>query len=173
MEKTFKSIKQLVVLLLLVSAGCEKESRNDIETTITTAKLLSPLDQTMVNLNPYLNAVVNFEWEAAKAGNYTMVYYKIQFDTESGDFSKPVYAAVSSGNGSETRLSLSHKELVKAAEAIGIKELQTGKIKWRVLSGNGVTSSVSASGTLLLNRLAVQTAMRSDFFIHELTIDAI
>jgi hypothetical protein len=173
MKKTFNSIKQLVVLLLLVSAGCEKESRNDVETSITTVKLLSPLDQTTVNLNPYLNAVVNFEWEAAKTGNYTMAYYKVQFDAENGDFSKPVYTAVSSGNGSETRLSLPHKELVKAAETIGIKELQSGKIRWRVLSGNGVASSVSASGTLLLHRLAVQTAMRTDFFTHDLTIDAI
>jgi hypothetical protein len=100
-------------------------------------------------LDPASNAVVYFEWQPAKAGNFTPIYYKVQFDKENGDFSTPVYTGVPAALGSVTKLSLSHRDLNTIAEKAGIAPLTKGRLRWKVIASNGVAADSTGNGRLL------------------------
>ena len=140
------------MLCLLMIVACKKEDLDDTNTTITQPNLTAPSNTTSVNLDPFSNAVVTFEWTPAATGNYTLPFYKVVFDKETGDFSKPIYTGVPQKVGTESKLSLSHKEMNKIAYAAGITELGTGKVKWQVIASNGVVSATSGSGLIELKR---------------------
>jgi starch-binding outer membrane protein SusE/F len=142
-----------VIALLLLSA-CEKDDK-DVTTTITAASPLYPDNALFVDLDPPGNAVITFEWQPAKTGNYTLVFYKLVFDKENGDFSKPIYSIASAKGGIETSVALSHKELNKIASYAGIGQLQKGKVKWKVMASNGVNDNANGTArTLELQRPA-------------------
>jgi hypothetical protein len=142
-----------VIALLLLSA-CDKDDK-DVTTTITAATPSLPDNGLFIDLDPPGNAVVNFEWQPAKTGNYTLVFYTIVFDKESGDFSKPIYSIASGKGGIQTTMALSHKELNKIASYAGIDQLQKGKLKWKVIASNGVNDNANgAARTLELQRPA-------------------
>lgn len=152
--KEMKKILNYIIgmLCLLIICSCKKDKLDNVSTTISAPLITAPANGTAISLNPASNAVVSFEWNAAQTANHTLSFYKVVFDKENGDFSKPVYTGTPAKVGSENKLSLSHKEMNKIASAAGIAELATGKVKWRVEAANGVVSSVSGSGTLQLTR---------------------
>jgi hypothetical protein len=152
MKITLKHIYVLGLLCLLFQQSCKKDDLNVVETTISTPVINAPAAGTIVNLNPSSNAVVTFEWQPVSVGNYTLAFYKIVFDKENGDFSKPIYSAVPTRGGIDVTLGLSHREMNKIAYAAGIAELATGKVKWRVEASTGVVNAVSASSMLTLIR---------------------
>jgi len=138
-------------LCLFMVAACKKET-DSVGTTITAATISAPANNTSINLDPASNAVVTFEWSPAMTENYTLPFYKVVFDKETGDFSTPIYTGIPQKVGSEAKLSLSHKEMNKVANAAGIKELASGKVKWKVIASNGVVSATSGSGLIELKR---------------------
>jgi len=148
-----KKILNIVgMLCLLIILSCKKDKVDNVSTTISDPSITAPTSGTIINLNPSSNAIVNFEWKAAQTANYTLPFYKVVFDKENGDFSKPIYIGTPAKVGSENKLALSHKEMNKIANAAGIAELATGKVKWRVEASNGVVSSISGSSILQLTR---------------------
>jgi starch-binding outer membrane protein SusE/F len=130
--------------------ACEKDSwgKNN-DTSITAAVVTAPDDNVSIVLDPLSNAVVSFEWQAAKTGNFTPAYYKVQFDKETGDFSRPVYTGTPASLGSATRLLLSHRDMNKIAYNAGIPQLAKGKLRWRVIASNGVVADSSGVGRLV------------------------
>ncbi|RQO74433.1 hypothetical protein DBR43_03300 [Pedobacter sp. KBW06] len=142
------------LVLFSVFSGCKKEIVDVVNTTITAPVLLAPSNNTLINLSPLSNAVVTFEWDAAKTGNYTVSFYEVQFDKETGDFSNPVYKELSAQSGSDNKLSINHKIVNRIAKAASINELASGKVKWRVVANTGVVSAVSQVGILELKRPA-------------------
>ncbi|RQO74375.1 hypothetical protein DBR43_02975 [Pedobacter sp. KBW06] len=155
MKKIFKNSYAIsVVLCLIVLSGCKKDKNDSINTTINAAVLNAPASNTVVNLTPLLNAVVNFEWTAAKVGNNTPSFYEVQFDKESGDFSNPVYKEAATRGGADTKLSVNHRIVNRIAKAAGINELASGKLKWRVVANTGVVSAISQAGILEVKRPA-------------------
>ncbi|HWW43235.1 SusE domain-containing protein [Pedobacter sp.] len=148
-----KKILNIVgMLCLLIILSCKKDKVDNVSTTISDPSITAPTSGTIINLVPSSNAIVNFEWKAAQTANYTLPFYKVVFDKENGDFSKPIYIGTPAKVGSENKLALSHKEMNKIANAAGIAELATGKVKWRVEASNGVVSSISGSSILQLTR---------------------
>ncbi|MDF2192580.1 SusE domain-containing protein [Paraflavitalea sp. CAU 1676] len=131
-------------LALLLATGCDKDYwTTDVETTITPVTVNAPANNVSLALDPLSNAVVNFEWSAAKTGNQTPVYYKVLFATEGGSFAKPVSSFIPTAMGTKNVLTLSHRDLNKVANAAGIKALAKGKVKWTVVASNGVASDTS------------------------------
>lgn len=152
MKTRLKHLYVMGMLCLVFQQGCKKNDLNIVETTVTEPALIAPNANTQVNLDPLSNAVVAFEWTAAKVGNYTLPFYKVVFDKENGDFSKPIYSAIPGKGGIEINLGLSHKEMNKIAYAAGIAELGTGKVKWRVEASTGVATAVSGASVITLTR---------------------
>jgi hypothetical protein len=138
-----------IALCSLVTA-CKKDSwgKNNL-TSITAAVQSAPDDNVSIVLDPLSNAVVYFEWQPAKTGNFTPIYYKVQFDKESGDFSNPVYTGVPTSLGSATKLLLSHRDLNKIAESTGIAPQAKGKLRWKVIASNGVVADSSGNGRVI------------------------
>jgi len=130
--------------------ACKKDSwgKNNV-TSITAAVQSTPDNNVSITLDPLSNAVVSFEWQAAKAGDFTPVYYKVQFDKESGNFSRPVYTGLPAASGSVAKLLLSHRDLNKIANSAGIAQLAKGKLRWRVIASNGVVADSSGTGRLI------------------------
>jgi hypothetical protein len=130
--------------------ACKKDDwgKNN-NTGITAAVQSAPDDNVSIVLDPLSNAVVSFEWEPAKAGNFTPIYYKVEFDKENGDFSSPVYTGVPVALGSATKLSLSHGNLNTIAEKAGIAPLAKGRLRWKVVASNGVVTDASGNGRLI------------------------
>jgi len=154
MKKIFKNSCAMGLLCLIVLSGCKKDKTDSINTTIDAAILNAPANNTVINLNPLLNAAVNFEWTAAKVGNNTPSFYEVEFDKETGDFSNPVYKESSTRGGADNKLSINHRVVNRIAKAAGINELASGKVKWRVVANTGVVSAVSQAGILELKRPA-------------------
>ncbi|MCW3093828.1 MAG: hypothetical protein JWP81_4897 [Ferruginibacter sp.] len=136
-----KFIYMFLLPCLAFLVACEKEE-GKVNTTITTITYTAPQNDLSLNLDPASNAVVSFEWTPATTGDYSVVYYKVLFDKESGDFTKPIYIATPTALGTKTFLALSHRELNKIASKAGIASLQTGKLKWKITASNGVATAI-------------------------------
>ena len=138
-----KYFNQTIAILLLVSIAILPSCKKDLElnTNIGTVKTLyAPDDAKSIKLQPATSAALLFEWESAKAEDGTLVQYEVVFDKEGGDFSNPIFKKVSDGNGVQTTLSMSHKELNKIANLAGIGSLETGILKWTIFSFKGQNS---------------------------------
>lgn len=140
------------MVCLLLALGCKKNNVDSVNTTIAPVALKGPANDILINLSPLSNAVVTFEWDAAKTGNNTLSFYEVEFDKETGDFSNPVSKSIPNKGGIENKLLLTHRMLNRIAHLAGIAELAKGKVKWRVKANTGVVSSTSASGTIELSR---------------------
>jgi len=130
--------------------ACKKDSwgKSNI-TSITGAVVTAPDDNVSIVLDPLSNAVVSFEWQPAKTGNYTPVYYKVIFDKETGDFTHPLYIGVPASLGSALKLAVSHKDLNKIATLAALPSPGKGKLRWKVIASNGVVADSSGSGRLI------------------------
>ena len=152
-----KMIKLAGVMLLAVIAAssCKKENR-PLDLTLTpVGTLATPNDNANVKLEPTSAANVLFKWDAAITEDGGLILYEIAFDKEGGDFSKPVYKAVSDGGGVKPQITLTHKDLNKIANSAGIASSSTGKLKWTVIASKGTNAKPSStSRTLQLERPA-------------------
>jgi hypothetical protein len=138
-----KYFNQTIAILLLVSIAILPSCKKDLElnTNIGAVKTLyAPDDAKSIKLQPATSAALLFEWESAKAEDGTLVQYEVVFDKEGGDFSNPIFKKVSDGNGVQTTLTMSHKELNKIANLAGIGSLETGILKWTIFSFKGQNS---------------------------------
>ncbi|TCC87928.1 hypothetical protein EZ428_19540 [Pedobacter frigiditerrae] len=154
MKRTIKHLFALGISGLIFMQACRKDDSDMVETTITAPVSTAPSNNTSVVLSPSSNAVVTFEWDQSKTGNYTSPFYKVVFAKEDGDFSKPIYAIVSTKLGYDSKVAVSHREMNKMAYAAGIKQLEKGKVKWRIEASNGVVGMSSAVSTMELTRPA-------------------
>jgi hypothetical protein len=152
MKITIKHLFALSIYCLIFLQACKKDTTDVVETTITDPVATAPNNNTAVVINPLSNAVVTFEWSQSKTGNYTAPFYKVVFAKENGDFTKPIYTVVSTRLGFDNKVTVSHREMNKVAYAAGIKQLETGKVKWRIEASNGVAFSTSATATMELTR---------------------
>ena len=137
MKKYIYSLVTLVLFCGTLLPSCEKET--ELNTNVGAVNTLyAPDDKKSIKLQPATSAALLFEWESAKAEDGTLVQYEVVFDKAGGDFSNPVFKKVSDGNGVQTTLTLTHKELNKIAKLAGIESLATGKLKWTIFSFKGM-----------------------------------
>lgn len=163
--KIYKYIQVMGMVCLLLPLACKKDSTDAVNTTIEPVVLKSPAANTQINLSPLSNAVVTFEWDAARTGNNTLSFYEVEFDKETGDFSNPVSKSIPNKGGIENKLLLTHRSLNRIAHLAGIAELAKGKIKWRVKANTGVVSSISGSGTIELSRPEGTTDIPAELYL--------
>lgn len=131
-----------IAVFLFATTACEQETLNHTQVSPVT-DLYAPDDNNYMNLEAQSNAV--FEWKAARAEDNGVVLYEVAFDREEGDFSAPVYALPSDGNGLQRTLTLSFGELNRIAGMAGIQPEASGKLKWTVLSSKGINVQAPAT----------------------------
>ena len=144
----------LLACLLITAGACQKDDwGKGVETTIAPATQKAPDNNLSLALDPMSNAIVTFEWEPARTGNNTLVFYKVLFAAEGASFSKPIYTGVPAAGGSKTTLALTHRDLNKIANSAGIKALAKGNVQWTIVASNGVVSDTATQPrTLELQR---------------------
>jgi len=139
----------LILFVMGLLSGCDKDDDELNETITPVSNLISPAANAFVRLDPPSNAAVTFEWGQARAADGTLVLYEVMFDKEDGDFSKPLYSITSGTNGLETKLVLSHGDLNRIANLAGIKSSSQGKLKWTVNASKGL-NVIAASETRVM-----------------------
>lgn len=122
-------------------AACKKENSEKI--ALSNFSVMAPMDQASIILQSTKDTSVVFKWQKTVATDYTLPFYTIVFDKMEGDFSKPLYKITSDKFGALDSCIVPGRELNKAAEACGVKQLATGKIKWKILASNVVASNLS------------------------------
>lgn len=163
------SFKIYSILAAVMAVGaftsCEKD--DTINTNISTVKeLYYPEVGKYYKLQPATNAVVNFEWSAAKAEDGSLVMYEVAFDTVGGDFSHPIYRVASNGNGVQNSLSLSHKVLNSLASKAGIQPSTSGSLQWTVFASKGLNEKrADAAREIVLERPAGFTEIPANVFV--------
>ena len=164
--KRFLNSIPVLMFLLLILAGCDKNDR-DINMNITEVNAFyAPNDNLFVKLEPATAASVGFEWEQAKAEDGSLVMYEVAFAKEDGDFTSPVYKMASDGNGVQNKLTLSHKDLNRIANFAGIQSLERGKLKWTVLASKGTNVKQSSQvRTIEVERPAGFAEIPTEVFI--------
>ena len=154
MKKMMK-LAGVMLLAIIAASSCKKENRPLDLSLSPVGTLATPNDNVDVKLDPTSAASVLFKWEAASTDDGGLILYEIAFDKEGGDFSKPVYKAVSDGGGVKTEITLTHKDLNKIANSAGIASSSLGKLKWTVIASKGTNAKPSsASRTLQIERPA-------------------
>lgn len=134
---------------LLALAGCNKDKELKHLNVSPVTTLYGPNDQAFVKLQPSTSAAVDFEWEQSRAEDGGVVIYEIAFDTEAGDFSKPIYKMPSNNNGLYNKATLTHKVLNRIAALAGIGSRQTGKLKWTVYASKGINAQKATESRVL------------------------
>ncbi len=135
MDTKIKMSLLLCAMVALVSTSCNKDKTLNHTQVTAVNNLFFPENDTYIKL---AQGNVVFEWEQARAEDNGLVMYEVVFDRETGDFSQPIYAVPSDGNGMQRRLTLSHGDINRIAASAGIAAQQTGKIKWSVVSSKGI-----------------------------------
>ncbi len=97
-----------------------------------------PEDGKFVKIATGASGSVAFEWKQARAEDNGVVLYEVAFDKEGGDFSKPLYSVPSDGNGLYNKLTLNFSDLNKIAALGGVKQKESGKFIWTVMSSRGI-----------------------------------
>ncbi|TWR29618.1 hypothetical protein FPZ43_07060 [Mucilaginibacter pallidiroseus] len=135
-----------VMLLAAIAAVSCKKDEHPLDLNLTpVGTLATPNDNVAVKLEPTTNANVLFKWDAATTADGGLILYEVAFDKEGGDFSKPVYKVLSDGAGTQTQVTISHKDLNKIGNAAGIAASSTGKLKWTVIASKGTNAKTSTT----------------------------
>lgn len=148
MRKIMK-LAGVMLLAVMIISSCKKENRPLDLSLNPVGTLATPNDNADVKLDPTSAATVLFKWEPASTDDGGVILYEIAFDKESGDFSKPVFKAVSDGGGVKPQLTISHKDLNKIANAAGIGSSTTGKMKWTVIASKGTNAKPASASRML------------------------
>ncbi|QNL49371.1 SusE domain-containing protein [Olivibacter sp. SDN3] len=151
----------LAILALLLTACSKEKSLNTEVSEVTT--LFAPKNDAFIKLG---QGSIQFEWEMARAADNGLVIYEVLFDREDGDFSEPLYSSPSEGNGMQRILTLDHGVINRIAETAGIGPLETGAIKWSVVSSKGVNVQAPvAVHTLVIERPAGFTSVPTELYL--------
>lgn len=131
MRRVFKHASYLMLAALTLFSCNEEEYILDTE-IVEMGSLESPAMNETVNIDTQNGTSVDFSWTPAKSGDGGLVLYTILFDEAGGDFSEPLFSALSNSNGSETTYTISAARLNEIAAGAGIGQLETGDIIWTI-----------------------------------------
>lgn len=120
--------------------------------------LLSPANNTIVNLDGPTNTPVNISWTAARNMSGSVVYQWQADARASGNFNPPALALPSDNGGADTTLSLTYGAIETALASLGIQPGDTLKAVWRVRAIAGTDTLYSNVYNIDLIRKGNSTA---------------
>ena len=116
-------------------ASCEEtETYGDL---VPSDELYFPRDKYTVDLSTGKDIIL--EWKSSGEG---FVVYEVVFDTETGDFSNPLYVILSANNGASPNVTVSSPTLNSIALKAGCLPGSTVTLKWTVRVWKGAESAL-------------------------------
>jgi hypothetical protein len=148
-----KSILKFAVAAIsavLLLPSCKKDV-HPLDTNVSpVSSLTAPNDQASFDLKAG-GGNVQFQWAATSTTS--PVLYEVLFDKASGDFSHPIYKALSDGKGVQNQATISQDTLNQVAKSAGIAPLSSGSLKWTVMVSLAYNAKLSTqSRTISLTR---------------------
>lgn len=133
----------LAAATLLSVAACSSDDNDGGEKIATPQKLYLPRDQYAVDLA--LGQDVTFEWKNSSTNN---VCYQVLFDTETGDFTDPIFVVTSRANGFFPTVDIPSSMLTTAASLAGCLAGESVTLKWtvRTIRGTEEVTGVQEGG---------------------------
>ncbi|HEX2684843.1 MAG TPA: SusE domain-containing protein, partial [Ferruginibacter sp.] len=120
---------------------------------VTPFEIYGPLSSTNnVEINPTSTSdFILFKWQkATPANSANPVKYQLNFASENGSLSQPLFTINSGNNGTDTSLSVSWKQISDSLDKHGITDLsQVAKLKWNVRASSGSFSMFSKYENLI------------------------
>src|SRR5215213_9463429 len=108
---------------------------------VTPFAIYGPLSSSSnLEINPTsTNDFIVFKWQKATPANTANpVKYQVNFATENGSVTSPLFSIASGNNGTDTSLSISWKQISDSLDKHGITDLsQAAKLKWNVRATSG------------------------------------
>lgn len=142
----------LVLSTLMFFGSCEQTLNpgfdpNDYEPIVSpesvhTLKTLASGEYVILSENSLKDLV--FEWEVTPPAGNSVFRYEVLFDTEDGNFSKPVAVYKSDNFALDPHLSLSHTEVNMIGILAGFKANSKGIIRWKVRTYCGLDMVLSS-----------------------------
>ena len=122
-------------MLCWFMASCEEtETYDDL---VPSDELYFPRDKYTVDLSTGKDIIL--EWKSSGEG---FVVYEVVFDTETGDFSNPLYVILSANNGASPNVTVSSSTLNSIALKAGCLPGSTVTLKWTVRVWKGAESAL-------------------------------
>lgn len=122
-------------MLCWFMASCEEtETYGDL---VPSDELYFPRDRYTVDLSTGKDIIL--EWKSSGEG---FVVYEVVFDTETGDFSNPLYVILSANNGASPNVTVSSSTLNSIALKAGCLPGSTVTLKWTVRVWKGAESAL-------------------------------
>lgn len=122
-------------MLCWFMASCEEtETYSDL---VPSDELYFPRDRYTVDLSTGKDIIL--EWKSSGEG---FVVYEVVFDTETGDFSNPLYVILSANNGASPNVTVSSSTLNSIALKAGCLPGSTVTLKWTVRVWKGAESAL-------------------------------
>lgn len=122
-------------MLCWFMASCEEtETYSDL---VPSDELYFPRDKYTVDLSTGKDIIL--EWKSSGEG---FVVYEVVFDTETGDFSNPLYVILSANNGASPNVTVSSSTLNSIALKAGCLPGSTVTLKWTVRVWKGAESAL-------------------------------
>jgi len=135
----------IMTVLLLTGVSCSDDLEYEPGGVTPVKTLLSPADNSYLELQSASSALFGFSWEPSQAADGQLPHYEVVFlDRPDG---RIVYRLDA---GSATSLSVPHKEINRAAAAAGIDVGADGSLYWSVVASRGVYAAPAAAAPRLL-----------------------
>lgn len=135
MKYSFLYTVFLAAALCPVSCTLDQEYRPGDVSPVSS--LIAPEDDVYIRLQSGADAATVFEWSPASAEDGMSPQYEVVFYS-SPDGGEPAYRVDA---GFNTSVSITHKDLNKAASAAGIPTGEDGTMYWAVIASRGITES--------------------------------
>ena len=152
-------------IIATIFAGCKKDKTLQNSNVTAVTNLFAPENNKFIKLDPPAGTIA-FEWQQARSEDNGFVLYEVAFDKEDGDFSKPLFTMPSDQNGLQPKLTIAYKDLNKIAQMAGIQSLETGKLKWTVMSSKGINVKLATESRFIeVERPAGFSEIPADLFL--------
>ena len=132
--------------------SCKEEYKLNTD-IVELGSLTGPTNGTAINIDVENGGNTVLSWSPAKSADGGLVLYRVLFDKDGGDFSKPIYSLPSDNKGGTNSLTISPVFLNIIAASAGIEQLTTGKVIWTVEASSAFQSKAfSDHSDLVLTR---------------------
>ncbi|MDR1517257.1 MAG: SusE domain-containing protein [Dysgonamonadaceae bacterium] len=151
MKNFFYFLFSFVAWGVLVSCS-DPAIEDELDNTVTVnavKKLLSPTNNSVIDLSDNLKSEEKFEWQSAEVSGGTVTKYEILFFKDNGTSSSPIHTITATNNS----VNISRATLDEIAAKAGIEEGGQAAIRWTVRAYSGSVSAISRDiGRIIIKR---------------------
>lgn len=144
-----KTINVYIIIIMIFNlTSCSEHYK--LDTAFFVPDTFSNPENVNIDLQSNMNIVLS--WMGGGAEDGGVLLYEVLFDSSTGNFSKPIYK-VKSDLGTKSQLTINAVTLNRIARLAGIKNGETGSLKWTVTaSRGGIINRSPKNGTIQVKR---------------------